>query len=277
MNIFLNIIRRANGFLGFVLLFIVLLAACIGFLGLTSDPNDTDFMLRFAAPSAQHWFGTDMFGRDQFSRIISGATVSVMISALTVIIAVSLGVLIGASCGFFGGWIDRITMMFIEALMAFPSILLALTLMAIMGPNKYGVVLALSLGYLPSVVRLVRGTVLSVKEREYVEASVAFGNSAYYTLFKHILPNSLAPLIVLSTTMFGWALLAESSLSFLGLGVPPPAPTWGNMLAEAKGDLLTHPLLGIIPGACISITLLGINFLGDALRDELDPRSRKLS
>ena len=277
MNRFLNIIKRPSGLFGFILLSLVLLAALAGMIGLTIDPNDTNFMLRYAPPSSSHWLGTDMFGRDQFARIIAGAQVSVSISVLTVTIAVSTGIIIGASCGFFGGWVDRLIMMVIEALMAFPSILLALTLMVIMGPNQYGVVLALSLGYLPSVVRLVRGTVLSVKEREYVEASVAFGNSSIYTLFKHILPNSLAPLIVLSTTMFGWALLAESSLSFLGLGVPPPAATWGNMLAEAKSDLLTHPLLGIIPGACISISLLGINFLGDALRDELDPRSRRQS
>ncbi len=272
MKKILHALTQYNGLIGFTMLATVLLMALIGMVYTPHDPLAQNYMARFAAPSWEHPLGTDMFGRDLLSRLMSGAGTSVLVSFLTVFLAVSTGVLIGAFCGFFGGWFDRVTMMFIEAIMAFPGILLALTLMVIFGPNIYGVVFALSLSYLPSVTRMMRGTVLSLREKEYVDASVALGNSTLYTLFRHILPNSLGPLIVLSTTMFGWVLLAESSLSFLGLGVPPPAPTWGNMLAESKTYLMRFPWLGILPGLCISFALLGVNLLGDALRDVLDPR-----
>ena len=265
-------LTQYNGLIVFTMLGAVLLMALIGMVYTPHDPLVQDYTARFAGPSWEHPLGTDMFGRDLLSRLMSGASTSVLVSFLTVFLAVSTGVLIGAFCGFFGGWFDRVTMMFIEAIMAFPGILLALTLMVIFGPNIYGVVFALSLSYLPSVTRMMRGTVLSLREKEYVDASIALGNGTLYTLFRHILPNSLGPLIVLSTTMFGWVLLAESSLSFLGLGVPPPAPTWGNMLAESKTYLMRFPWLGILPGLCISFALLGVNLLGDALRDVLDPR-----
>lgn len=272
MKNILHIFGQYNGIFGLAMLGTVLLMALVGLVYTPYDPLAQDYLTRFAGPSLAHPLGTDMFGRDLLSRLMAGASTSVIVSFLTVSIAVTTGVVIGALCGFFGGWFDRITMMFIEAIMAFPGILLALTLMVIFGPNIYGVVFALALSYLPSVTRMMRGTVLSLREKEYVDASVALGNSTLYTLFRHILPNSLGPLIVLSTTMFGWVLLAESSLSFLGLGVPPPAPTWGNMLAESKTYLMRFPWLGILPGLCISFALLGVNLLGDALRDVLDPR-----
>ncbi len=267
-----SLLSRTNGLIGGVMIGVVLLAALIGVVYTPYDPEATDFLARFADASWEHPFGTDMFGRDQLSRILAGASVSVMISVLTVALAAVGGVIIGALCGYIQGTFDRLVMMFIEALMAFPGILLALSLMVVIGPNKYGVVLALSLAYLPSVTRLIRGAVLSVREKEYVEASVALGNGPVYTLIRHILPNCTAPLIVLCTTMFGWVLLAESALSFLGLGVPPPAPTWGNMLAEARSHLMRDPWLGILPGLCVSVALVGVNLFGDALRDELDPR-----
>lgn len=272
MKNILHVFGQYNGIFGLAMLGTVLLMALVGLVYTPYDPLAQDYLTRFAGPSLEHPLGTDMFGRDLLSRLMAGASTSVIVSFLTVSIAVTTGVVIGALCGFFGGWFDRITMMFIEAIMAFPGILLALTLMVIFGPNIYGVVFALALSYLPSVTRMMRGTVLSLREKEYVDASVALGNSTLYTLFRHILPNSLGPLIVLSTTMFGWVLLAESSLSFLGLGVPPPAPTWGNMLAESKTYLMRFPWLGILPGLCISFALLGVNLLGDALRDVLDPR-----
>lgn len=162
-----------------------------------------------------------------------------------------------------------------DALLAFPGLLLALGLLTALGPGKYGVVLALALAYMPSVLRIVRGSVLSLREKEFVEASRAMGHSEIFIVFRHVLPNCLAPLIVLTTSMFGWVLLSESALSFLGLGVPPPAPTWGNMLASSRGYISQAPWLGIFPGFCISFSLLGINLLGDALRDRLDPRTRR--
>ncbi|MEH6773491.1 MAG: ABC transporter permease [Cereibacter changlensis] len=273
MKTLFSLTRQFNGQIGLTLCLMVLIAAAVGMIWTPYDPVRPDFMLRFAAPSAAHPFGTDAFGRDQLSRVLAGASVSIVICFMTVLIAVIGGVLLGATAGYLGGNIDRLIMMVIEALMAFPGLLLALALMVILGPSQWGVILALGLAYLPSVTRLVRGTVLSVREKEYVEASVALGNGALYTLCRHVLPNCLAPLIVLSTTMLGWVLLAESALSFLGLGVPPPAPTWGNMLAEARGELSRQPWLGILPGICISLTLVGVNLLGDALRDTLDPRN----
>lgn len=272
MKILVSLTRHFNGRIGLVLCTLVIVAAILGVTWTPHNPVQTDLLHRFASPSWGHPFGTDAFGRDQLSRILAGASVSILICFMTVLVAVTGGVILGSVAGYAGGMADRLIMMVIEALMAFPGLLLALSLMVILGPSKWGVILALGLAYLPSVTRLVRGTVLSVREREYVEASVALGNGALYTLVRHVLPNCIAPLIVLGTTMLGWVLLSESALSFLGLGVPPPAPTWGNMLADAKGELSRQPWLGILPGLCISITLVGVNLLGDALRDALDPR-----
>lgn len=271
-----ELFHRPNGMVGLVMLSVIFLGAILGWIYTPYDPVKPDFLTRFAPPSTTHWLGTDMFGRDQFSRIMAGAGVSFTVSCLTVLLAVSTGVLLGGFSGMYRGWFDRCLMTVLDALMSFPGLLLALAIMTITGPSQYGVVLALAIAYLPSVTRLVRGTVLSVKEKEFVEASIALGNSDIYTLFRHILPNCMAPLIVYSTTMFGWVLLAESSLSFLGLGVPPPAPTWGNMLAEAKSYLTRFPWLGVLPGICISLTLVGINLFGDALRDVLDPRMKQI-
>jgi peptide/nickel transport system permease protein len=163
-----------------------------------------------------------------------------------------------------------------NALLAFPGILLALGLLAVLGANQYGIILALGIAYTPSMARVVRGATLSLREREFIEASKVMGNGELYTMARHILPNCIAPITVLATSMFGWAILSESALSFLGLGVPPPAPTWGNMLAAGRPFIQQAVWLGLFPGLCIALTLLGINLLGDALRDRLDPRMRGL-
>ncbi len=267
-------LRRVNGFVGSVLLFVVFGAAFAGLVWTPYDPVAPDFRARFMPPDAAHWMGTDEWGRDVFSRILQGARTSVFVALSSVSLAVIAGTLIGGLSGFFGSWLDRIVIMLTDALLAFPGLLLALAIMAIAGPSEEGVVLALALSYMPSVIRLVRGTVLSIREKEYVEASRAMGNGALFTLFRHVLPNCTAPLIVMATALFGSALLAESALSFLGLGVPPPAPTWGNMLSEARGYFVQAPWLAAFPGLCISLALLGINIFGDALRDRLDPRMR---
>jgi peptide/nickel transport system permease protein len=203
---------------------------------------------------------------------MAGAEASVTVAVLTVLFAVIAGALLGTVTGFLRGWTDRIIMAVNDALLAFPGILLALGLMVVVGASKYGIILALGLAYTPSVVRVVRGTVLSIREREYVEASRMIGNGELYTMLRHVLPNCVAPVAVLATSMFGWVLLAESALSFLGLGVPPPAPTWGNMLASSRPYMESAVWLGIAPGLCIALTLLGVNLLGDSLRDRLDPR-----
>lgn len=248
--------------------------ALLGMIWTPYDPLTMDFAARLAAPSATHWMGTDEFGRDVASRLMSGTATSVQISLTTVFLAVCAGTIIGAVSGLARGWTDRIIMAANDALLAFPGILFALGLLAVLGAKTNGIILALALVYMSSVIRVVRGTVLSLREREFVEASHIMGNSFLFTMRRHILPNCLAPITVLATSMCGWVLLAESSLSFLGLGVAPPAPTWGNMLAGSRSYLEQAVWLGIFPGLAISLALLGTNLLGDALRDRLDPRMR---
>lgn len=266
---------RANAAIGGLIIGLLVATALLSAVWTPYDPLKIDILSRFKAPSAAHWLGTDEFGRDVLSRAMSGAATSAWISLLTVATAVTGGTLVGVLTGYMRGWVDRIIMVFNDAILAFPGILLALGIMAILGANKYGIILALGLAYMPSVVRVVRGTVLSIRGREYVEASQIMGNSELFTMARHVLPNCIAPLTVLATSMFGWVLLSESALSFLGLGVPPPAATWGNMLAAARPYIGTAPWLGIFPGLCISLTLLGINLFGDAIRDRLDPRMQR--
>jgi len=263
---------RANALIGGVLIGAVLVVALIAALWTPYDPLAIDLMSKLKAPSAAHWLGTDEFGRDVASRAMAGAASSGFIALFTVVGAVLLGTVVGVLAGFVRGWTDRLLMAVNDALLAFPGILLALAVMVIIGASRVGLVIALTLAYAPSVVRVVRGTVLSLREKEYVEASRMIGNPEWVTMVRHVLPNCAAPVAVLATSMFGWVLLSESALSFLGLGVAPPAPTWGNMLSGARSYLESAVWLGLAPGLCIALTLLGINLAGDALRDRLDPR-----
>lgn len=264
-----------NALIGGGLLLSLVALALLGMVWTPYDPLTLDLSFRLQAPSALHWLGTDEFGRDILSRLIIGASTSLWISLLSVAVALACGTMIGMLAGYLRGWTDRILMMFNDALLAFPGILLALGIMAVLGASQYSIVLALGMAYTPSVVRVVRGSVLSLREREFIEASRVIGNSELYTMFRHIVPNCLAPVCVLATSMFGWALLSESALSFLGLGVPPPAATWGSMLAASRPYIASAAWLGVFPGVLISMALLGINLFGDALRDRLDPRMRK--
>jgi peptide/nickel transport system permease protein len=261
----------ANGMIGCVLIGLVLLAAMTALVWTPYNPLAVNLQIRLQAPSSAHLLGTDEFGRDVLSRAMAGAAASGQVAALTVAFAVSSGLLVGVLTGFFRGWTDRILSAFNDAMLAFPGILLALAVMMVVGANRYGIIIALGLAYAPTVVRVVRGTVLSLREKEYVEASRMIGNPEWLTMWRHILPNCMAPVAVLTTSMFGWVLLSESALSFLGLGVPPPAPTWGNMLAASRQYMQNAMWLGLVPGLCISMTLLGINLLGDAVRDRFDP------
>ena len=268
--------RRPNGLLGISLLGLIIILAVIGWLATPYDPLMLSYEDRLAPPSASHWLGTDQFGRDMFSRLVAAAGTSLVVSLLTVTLALVGGTLIGSVSGYLGGWVDRIAMTVNDALMAFPGILLALGIMAVIGPRRYGVVVALGLAYMPNVVRIVRGVVLSVREKEYVEASRALGNSEWYTVLAHVVPGCISALTVIGTAIFGGALLSESALSFLGLGVPPPAPTWGGLLADSTLYMDRAPWLSIFPGLAISVTLLGMNLFGDALRDRFDPRMSRL-
>lgn len=263
--------------LGYLLIALVLLAAIIGAIWTPYDPLAINIRERLAAPGAQHLLGTDEFGRDVLSRLLAGAATSVWISLVTVICAIGIGCAIGIVTGYLRGWADHVAMMVNDTLLAFPGILLALGLMAVIGPGSGGIVVALTIAYVPSVVRVVRGVVLSLREKEFIEASLVIGNSQFYTMWRHILPNCVAPMTVLATALFGWVLLTESALSFLGLGVPPPAPTWGNMLAASRPFFENASWLGVFPGLCICVALLGTNLFGDAARDFFDPRMAKSS
>ncbi|WP_417455645.1 ABC transporter permease [Kordiimonas sp.] len=270
------ILRRPNALIGTVLLATVVVMAIIGIVGTSFDPLALSYEDRMQPPSWKHWLGTDQFGRDGFARLMAAASTSLMVSFLTVAFALSLGSVVGIISGFLGGRVDRFTMMIVDAFMAFPGILLALSIMAIIGPQQYGVVLALGLAYAPNVVRVARGTVLSLKQKEFIEASRALGNSELYTMLVHVAPNCISPLTVIATSIFGGALMSESALSFLGLGVPPPAPTFGGLLSDARLFMESAPWLSIFPGIAISVALLGINLFGDALRDKFDPRMNQL-
>ena len=270
------LLRRPNAVAGGTLLLVMVAGAVVGLVYTPYDPVANDLAARLNAPSATHWLGTDEWGRDTLSRLLYGAGVSISISLFTVLAAVGSGTLLGAASGYFGGWFERITMAFLDALLAFPSLIMALGMMTVFGPSRAGVIAALALAYMPSVARVVRGSVLSVREKEYVEASRVMGNSEPFTMFRHVLPNCIARIIVLATALFGWALLAESALSFLGLGVPPPASSWGGMLSDSRNYVGQAPWLALVPGISISVTLLGINLFGDALRDQFDPRMKNL-
>lgn len=263
-----------NALIGGSIVVTILFVAIVSTFWTPIDPLKINFLARLQPPGASFWLGTDEFGRDELSRLMRATSTSIWISLLTVTFAVVVGTAIGVLTGFVRGWTDRIIMAFNNALLAFPGLLLALGLLAVLGANKYGIIAALGMAYTPSVTRVVRGTVLSLREKEFIESSRVLGNSELYTMFRHVLPNCIAPLTVLATSMFGWVILAESSLSFLGLGVPPPAPTWGNMLAAARPYMANATYLSVLPGLCIAAALLGINLLGDAVRDRLDPRMR---
>lgn len=268
--------RRSISFwLGAGLVALVVLTAVVAAFWTPYDPLKLDFRARLLAPSWQHWMGTDELGRDVLSRLMRGTSASIRISVTTVCLTTIAGVLIGALSGYARGWTDRVLMAVNDALLAFPGLLMALGLLAVFGASATGIILALALAYTSSVVRVVRGTVLGLREREFVRASRVMGNSELYTLLRHVLPNCIAPVIVMATSMCGWVILAESSLSFLGLGVAPPAPTWGNMLSGSRSYVSQAAWLAIFPGLAISVALLGINLLGDALRDRLDPRMRR--
>lgn len=266
------ILRRLNFTLGVFLVGIIVLGALIGLSPLTPDPLKINISERLSPPSATHIFGADEFGRDVFSRVATGAVVSGGIAFMTVSIVTILGTVLGLIAGYLRGWTDRIMMAIIDALLAFPGILLALALVAVFGASRWGIIIALSVAYLPIVVRVVRGNALSVREREFIEAARLGTSGSGYIVLRHVLPNVLAPIAVLATSMLGWVLLSESALSFLGVGVSPPTPTWGNMLSSSRPYLEVAPHLAIVPGLCIMLTMLGINFLGDWLRDRLDPR-----
>jgi peptide/nickel transport system permease protein len=240
---------------------------------LRADPTGIDVEHILAAPSASHWLGTDDFGRDLLSRILHGIRLSLLIGLAVLIVTVTLGGLSGMVSGYFRA-ADAVIMRIMDALMAFPAILLALAVMAIAGPATINVVLALGIAYSPRMARLARAAVLTVRARDFIEAARALGARQGRVLLRHVIPNALAPVIVQGTFTFALAILGEAALSFVGLGTPPPAPSLGNILADARPVLRDAPWMIVFPSLMLSVTILGLNLFGDGIRDVLDPRMR---
>ena len=238
------------------------------------DPLAQDLARRFEPPSYDHWFGTDTLGRDILSRVLVGSRLSLTAGLLTVFIAGTIGSLFGALAGYFGGLIDDIMMRVSEMVMAFPAIILAMTITAALGPSLYNIILAMVVVSWPNYARVMRSMVIFVKQNEYVEAAKTLGGSELRTLFTEVLPNSMGPVIVMATLDLGNAILIFSGLSFLGLGAPPPNPEWGAMVASGMENF-GYWWIGSVPGLAIFSISLAANFLGDGLRDYLDPRLRK--
>lgn len=265
---------RNSPFAGFgiFLLFTFLSAAILAPWVAPEDPTHLHLLQRLLSPSHTHLFGTDELGRDILSRTVYGARVSLLVAVCVVALSLSIGLTIGCAAGFYGRWVDTVLNVYVtNAFLALPGILFAIAFIAFLGPGLGNLILALSLTGWVGYARLMRAQVLSVKEREFVEAARALGASDARVVVRHILPNVLQPLIVQSSIGMAGAVLAEATLSFLGLGVPPPSASWGSMLNDARSHLFEAPHLVIFPALAVMLCVLSFNFLGDALRDHLDP------
>ncbi len=274
-----SLLRKAkfNPLAAIGVVLIVLFLVCAAFAPWIAplDPARIDLAHRLLAPTRGHWFGTDELGRDIFSRTVFGSRISMLVAVSVVGISLAAGLIAGGLAGFYGGWIDTILNIYVtNAFLALPGILLAIAFVAFLGPGLVNLILALAISGWVGYARLVRAQVMSIKEREFVEAARALGASDLRILCRHILPNILQPLIVQAAIGMAAAVLAEATLSFLGLGVPPPAASWGAMLNDGRSHLFDSPHLIFFPAVAVMLCVLSFNFIGDALRDYLDPRTR---
>lgn len=257
-----------------IFLFILVVLATLAPWVAPYDPYDSNMPIALQGPSQEHLLGTDELGRDILSRIIYGAQISLRVGVIAVSIALLAGMLLGATAGYYGGWIDNLIMRFMDIMLAFPSLLLAIAFMMVLGKGIENAIIAIGIVSVPEYARIVRGSVLSVKENEYVQAARTIGCHDGQIIFRHILPNVTSPLIVRSTLGISAAILETAALGFLGLGVQPPYAEWGTMLGSGRGYLFNAPHLVTFPGIAITLTVMAFNLLGDGLRDALDPRLR---
>ena len=267
-----QLLRDKRATMGLIFLTLIIVATIFAPLITPYDPQSQAFDL-LQEPSATHFLGTDDLGRDLFTRMLYGTRISLFVGVVTVAISLFFGVLIGVLAGYYGGWIDTILMRYIDLQWAFPNFIIAVYLVAVFGTGLLNVVVAVSLAFLDDFARLTRGMVLSIREDEYVLAAKSLGASDIQIMLFHVLPNAMAPLIVQATISVSYAILAEAALSFLGLGVKPSTPTWGLIVSDARTFFSRAWWLGVFPGLAIMLTVLSVNFLGDALRDILDVRN----
>ena len=270
-----RLVRNRLAMFGAAVLAVVIVMGVFGPQIAPYDPNGMDFVARFAPPSAAHLLGTDDFGRDIFSRIIHGARVSLLVGLVAVGLAATVGTTLGLLAGYSNRVVDEVIMRAMDVLYAFPAILLALAILAALGRGVGNAMIAIGVVYIPIFARITRGAVLTVRNEEFITAARTLGAGDIRILFQHILPNVMAPVIVETTLSLAFAILAEAALSFFGLGTQPPDPSWGRMLSEGRSFFRQSVWMGIFPGLAIMLTVMGFNFLGDGLRDAIDPRQRK--
>ncbi len=263
--------RNRFALVGTVFIVFIVLMGTFAPIVSTHDPFRQSLRKRMKPPSAEHWLGTDELGRDFYSRLVYGARISLFVGIVGTAAGVFCGTIVGLISGFFGGWIDTLVMRVIDIMYAFPGILLAILVVAVLGPSLFNLIIVLAIWATPSLSRIVRGNVLSLKEQDYVQAARALGAGRARIMFQHLLPNTLAPIIVYTTLGVAGSILTTAALGFLGLGVQPPEAEWGNILSNGRQYLRRAPLLMIFPGTLIFLTVISINLIGDALRDALDP------
>jgi len=262
-------------YIGIVIAAIVIFAAIFAPYLATHSVTEQNLSIRFASPSGEFWFGTDALGRDIFSRILLGARISLQVGITVVLVSGVIGIFIGSIAGFYGGWVDKVLSGYVfNVFLAFPGLLLAIALVAFLGAGLGKLILALCIIGWVGYARVMRGQVLKVREYDFVQAAKALGAGNMRILFSHIMPNAIQPLIVQASLGMAGAVLSEASLSFLGLGIPPPAPSWGTMIEESRQYFSTTPHVLFFPGVAIALTVLAFNFIGDGLREYLDPKQR---
>lgn len=264
--------KNKSAMFGLFLIILLVLAAIFAEWLMPYDYAKMDIMSKYAGPSAKHIFGCDELGRDIFSRCLYGARASLSLGLLACLISTLVGTVLGSLVGYFGGWVDTVVMRLLDILQAIPGMLLSIAISAALGPGFVNTIIALSIGGVPMMVRLLRGSILIVRKQEYIEAAEKINCSKFRVITSHILPNSIAPLIVSVTMGIGNTILQAASLSYIGLGVQPPTPEWGAMLSAGKAVVMKHPHLCLFPGLCIMLVVLSFNMLGDGLRDAMDPK-----
>jgi len=267
--------RNKKALFGMAIVLVILICAIFPNQIARYGPDDQDYTRTLQWPSSDFWFGTDNLGRDIFSRVIYGARISIQVGCISVSIAAIIGSLLGAFAGFYGSTVETIIMRSMDVLMSIPSTLLAISIAAALGPGVFKLMISVGVGSIPTYARIVRAAVLTVKEREFVEAAKAGGASDVRIILRHVFPNCVAPIIVQATMGIAGAILSCAALSFMGLGIKPPTPEWGSMLSTGKAYITNQWYMAVYPGVAIMITILGLNLFGDGLRDALDPRMKR--